>query len=47
MVESGEKSMIRHTISDIADDVAFFFDRNAIVIAGLSIFALFGVSLAG
>jgi hypothetical protein len=38
--------MIRHTISDITDDVAFFFLRNAIVIAGLSLFVLFGL-LAG
>ena len=39
--------MIRHTISDIADDVAFFFVRNGIVIAALSVLVFFGLSRAG
>ena len=39
--------MIRNIISEIADDVAFFCSRNAIVIVGLSIVVLFGLARAG
>jgi hypothetical protein len=39
--------MIRHTLSDIADDVAFFCSRNALVIAALSFFAIYVLSQAG